>query len=286
MSYVRDLIDAVALEIQEQKKKKNDQISDIYDGKKIKILANEHVYLFRSGELISFLDDSIAEIEIEGKNYDCTLNSNKHNKIQITLSQDKGNYISKAKLHLNPWFLLELLSKKLSKNIYNDSYFKNSYDLIYKKNKPILHSNIELPEQIYTRANESQLLAIKHSLEMSQTIIWGPPGTGKTATIANIIQNFIKLKKSVLLVSLSNNAVDQALFKVLDSIVNKDDFKSITRLGIPKSEMLPYFKDKYYPILLGDKVNLVCSSEIEKRQEVEKSLIKTREDLSLTQIMQ
>lgn len=47
--------------------------------------------------------------------------------------------------------------------------------------------------------NDSQLDAIKKALNNNVTYIWGPPGTGKTATTGYIIANFLRLKKRVLL---------------------------------------------------------------------------------------
>lgn len=55
--------------------------------------------------------------------------------------------------------------------------------------------------------NESQKLAIETSLSNSINIIEGPPGTGKTQTILNIIANLIIQNKSVAIVSNNNSAV-------------------------------------------------------------------------------
>jgi DNA replication ATP-dependent helicase Dna2 len=45
-------------------------------------------------------------------------------------------------------------------------------------------------------------------------LVWGTPGTGKTHTIAVIIQALVHLKKSVLVTSYTHNAVDNILFKL------------------------------------------------------------------------
>ena len=55
--------------------------------------------------------------------------------------------------------------------------------------------------------NESQKLAVETSLSNSISIIEGPPGTGKTQTILNIIANLIIQGKSVAIVSNNNSAV-------------------------------------------------------------------------------
>lgn len=55
--------------------------------------------------------------------------------------------------------------------------------------------------------NESQKLAVETALSNSISIIEGPPGTGKTQTILNIIANLIVRNKTVAIVSNNNSAV-------------------------------------------------------------------------------
>ncbi|WP_165045249.1 AAA domain-containing protein [Dysgonomonas sp. ZJ709] len=55
--------------------------------------------------------------------------------------------------------------------------------------------------------NESQKLAVETTLRNSINIVEGPPGTGKTQTILNIIANLIVQNKTVAIVSNNNSAV-------------------------------------------------------------------------------
>jgi len=55
--------------------------------------------------------------------------------------------------------------------------------------------------------NESQKLAVETTLRNSISIVEGPPGTGKTQTILNIIANLILQNKTVAIVSNNNSAV-------------------------------------------------------------------------------
>ncbi|MCD8176241.1 MAG: AAA domain-containing protein [Tannerellaceae bacterium] len=69
---------------------------------------------------------------------------------------------------------------------------------------------ISLPEEnlIYPfGCNESQKLAVETTLRNSISIVEGPPGTGKTQTILNIIANLIVQNKTVAIVSNNNSAV-------------------------------------------------------------------------------
>lgn len=83
--------------------------------------------------------------------------------------------------------------------------------------------------------NASQKKAVEDALTNQVSIIQGPPGTGKTQTILNIIANLLLAKKSVLVVSNNNSAVDNVAEKLekeglgflvakLGSIENKELF--------------------------------------------------------------
>lgn len=73
-----------------------------------------------------------------------------------------------------------------------------------------------IPKTIYYPfgCNASQKKAVENALTNQVSVIQGPPGTGKTQTILNIIANLLLAKKSVLVVSNNNSAVDNVAEKL------------------------------------------------------------------------
>lgn len=61
------------------------------------------------------------------------------------------------------------------------------------------------------QANKSQKEAINNALSKRVSVIEGPPGTGKTTTILNILSNLIYQGKRVLVVSKNNSAIDNVV---------------------------------------------------------------------------
>ena len=59
-----------------------------------------------------------------------------------------------------------------------------------------------------TNLNEEQLVALEHALTEPITVITGPPGTGKTQLILNILANIISHDKTALFASKNNKAVE------------------------------------------------------------------------------
>lgn len=92
--------------------------------------------------------------------------------------------------------------------------------------------------------NESQKVAVENALISQVSIIEGPPGTGKTQTVLNIIANLILENKNIAVVSNNNSAIENILEKLakndLDFICallgrkeNKENFINNQRLLNP-----------------------------------------------------
>ncbi len=64
--------------------------------------------------------------------------------------------------------------------------------------------------------SKGQEIAKRKAVQQDITVIWGPPGTGKTHTMSEIAIEFFKQNKSVLVVSHSNISVDGVIKKVAE----------------------------------------------------------------------
>ncbi len=62
--------------------------------------------------------------------------------------------------------------------------------------------------------NKSQFQAVKNALENKCSVIEGPPGTGKTQTILNIIANLLVAGKTIQVASNNNAAIENVLLKL------------------------------------------------------------------------
>ena len=80
--------------------------------------------------------------------------------------------------------------------------------------------------------NESQKLAVETALRNSISIVEGPPGTGKTQTILNIIANLIVQNKTVAIVSNNNSAV----FNVREKLMKYGYGMVVASLGNNKNK--------------------------------------------------
>jgi hypothetical protein len=121
-------------------------------------------------------------------------------------------------------FSAQLLSElgklsKLSEDLIENSLFKSF--LSNKTVVPKAQNNLTLaPFVQVTDLNESQTRAVKLSFEQPLTVITGPPGTGKSQVVMNIIANAIVNGYSVLFASKNNKAVDNVKER-LDEIIEE-----------------------------------------------------------------
>ncbi len=85
--------------------------------------------------------------------------------------------------------------------------------------------------------SRGQDAALLHAEREPITFIWGPPGTGKTTTLAKIAAAYLNHGLRVLIVAYSNVAVDEALHRVAQSVPDLPTGQ-VVRYGYVRSEVL------------------------------------------------
>lgn len=114
--------------------------------------------------------------------------------------------------------------------------------------------------------NEEQKRAIEYAVGVQDVyLIWGPPGTGKTTIVPEIVRNYIRLHKDtkILVCSYTNRAVDNVVMKLFD---NRRCKKIIVRFGYST------LTDKYKDALFDEQLK-------KKRKEIERELGRFKEKI-------
>lgn len=134
-------------------------------------------------------------------------------------------------------------------------------------------------------ANKSQFHAVRNAMCNQISIIEGPPGTGKTQTILNIIANIVKNGQTVAVVSNNNSATDNVYEKLqkynldyvcarLGKTENKDKFINSQNGRYPEFE--EKLDDEYYI----NKELAELNQNISKIFELQNNIAKLKEELS------
>jgi superfamily I DNA and/or RNA helicase len=283
---IKEFIIALDQEIAAIKKGKGGSIVKVFNGRFLREVSGLFVYVFNLENFLAVLDDSPAEIDIHSKRYPAQVLLTQGLEVEIGIEQFCGQHIVEAKLQTNLWYLLELLKKKFTE-LNNGTVPTISEILLSGKTTVIPGFENLIPcgscgitnritnyvapripicgkckheiKPQYSLSvkppNEAQKKAITASFFSQTAVIWGPPGTGKTKTVAQAIEAHLHAGRRVLLVSHANAAVDEALEDVAEQLKATPFYTDgkLVRLGIPQSSHLERLTEKF-PLVLLDKI--------------------------------
>ena len=186
--------------------------------------------------------------------------------IQVELDKNIGVTIPEARLIISSYYLLQLLYEKLKKVDDGELQFTDLAEKLFKlKPASIASLDYQIPHSSVSELpNSSQESAIKLALGSEVSFIWGPPGTGKTQTIARLIEGFLSKNLSVLLIAHTNIATDGALLNVARHLESSDDYrdgKFLREGAIQKPELKVY--EMVVPEIVLEKKGSPIKNEIE-----------------------
>ena len=223
---VRDTIKAVSKEIEENKDPHNIESFKGNDLTLVRKQGNSYVYQvmlsISDGQEPHFHDEVPFTLRVYSDDFRCEVVDYDYESGRLIFTTNRNlNSASYCKILLDSTFILEGLEQRLvelSEEGVNENYpfskflFNDTDDLAKIRHKSV-------PEVFKQKLDDSQRKAFNAALDNDITFIWGPPGTGKSFTLASIIYALYELGEDRTAVCcLSNVAVDQLLCKVLDLI--------------------------------------------------------------------
>lgn len=227
-----------ALEEEIDKIKKSGQSSTLlFGGRQIESHGADLWYRFNVEYVPSLPADTPCKLIIGKDQFDVTVISYEENSIVISTKTTLPDTIGKARLENGATVLMERLIKCIEEIAEKENpagkRMLSSDCGVYPVKKIFEYDDLALNPS----NTQSQNNAIVSALSSDITYIWGPPGTGKTTVIGQIIDELYKHDRSVLVVSHTNTAVDGAIEKA-DKTYSKsnqdnDTNYPILRIGTP-----------------------------------------------------
>ena len=253
----------------------------LQEGKRIGRDNGQFVYLLESEDELNFPEGTPVTIwkgqsQISGKILNCEAFS-----VYLISELDLGAEVEMLNISAEACYLLQSVSERLMDLSLEPSEI--AQDLICNGLKEIDYRNSDIAK--------GQETAVRMSLEQPITFVWGPPGTGKTQTLAKIAWAHIDKGERVLMLSYSNVSVDGAILRVT-SLKNDVFPGQLVRYGFPKDKRIsehPYLSSynlaiNNYPDLLKRRTQLQAEKKrLEKNDpkliQVEKELNEIRREL-------
>jgi DNA-directed RNA polymerase subunit RPC12/RpoP len=149
----------------------------------------------------------------------------------------------------NPGFILKALGEALATSAVSyQGTLRTVSDRVVRNADLSINDGSDFIESL----NSAQQQAIRLAESKEVSLIWGPPGTGKTHTLAQVIYRAFLRDETVLVLSTSNVAIDQVLL-YLDGFIYSDERQHVARLGYSDNE--------------------VCNGYIQQTQDLDKASI-------------
>ncbi|AXN36989.1 AAA domain-containing protein [Peribacillus butanolivorans] len=242
VNYIKEWQQALQLEILHLKK---------YGSTKY-LVSNGHLltsdgsftYYFETSSSIKIPVGSIIRLEWGGIKQDGRVLSSEGKSIIIAFERSLGDLIGEAFLYHDPWELLEQLITRLDeikRSKKKRLRIKRLMDPSMPQKHPVYEKQSSVKE-LYARSKFNPV-----------TFVWGPPGTGKTYTLARTVANHYFQDKNILVLSHSNQAVDVLMAEISTFIKKKDRFHEgdVLRYGSQIGDSLAIHDDIVTGQLLG-----------------------------------
>ncbi len=197
----------------------------IIDGERLPSREGEYLYAFDTDTDLHFPDGTIIKLWFPDNIVPGYVISCEDFTILIRTVEYIGDSIDSVEFTSEQWQLLEALMDRLDEM--NPSKESLAYEISSEGKKQCSK---------WQSIRCGQNYAFNRATSEKITFIWGPPGTGKTETLANIALEHIANDRRVLMLSYSNVSVDGALLRVAE----KADLPEgdVIRYGYPRTKEL------------------------------------------------
>lgn len=186
---------------------------------------------------LSVPTDTPAQLRIDRNQYDVVVVRVEGFEITLAVRDNLGPFVPRAVLTFSPYYLLEMLKKRLDEVRTGVIPTERSLALRLfglEPNEPLAG---EKPADDRNGLNDRQFAALNRSLGQRVTFVWGPPGTGKTRTIGALVRELVRRGERVLVTSHTNVAVDTALIHAIKALDSAElEAGAVVRVGPPARE--------------------------------------------------
>ncbi|GAB4222352.1 MAG: AAA domain-containing protein [Acidobacteriota bacterium] len=225
-SPLSSMIEALSLEAAAIRRRGGGARIELQEGERVGQAEGSWLYRFVVTEDLVLRDETPVRVTAGQENVLGVIVSFRDGVLLVALEQDLGPEIPAARLVADDSFLIERFRERLQMVERGEARFcRPAAERAIGQTAPKAADAEPDPRVTVDGAlNADQMNALRRSLGSDTTFVWGPPGTGKTTTLARIVEAHYRAGRSVLLVSNTNIAVDTALERVAERLKGEPEF--------------------------------------------------------------
>jgi hypothetical protein len=247
---LRAMLEAIGSEIDAASGAAAGRSFDLSDGSRLYRNLSGSLYSFTAEISIPLPPETPIQLREGGGTARGTLIAIDDFAVLLQLDEDRGESIRTASIVTTPAFILEALRDRILEVLEPSGELPVAgvAGILTGTSQARSGSNIVAAaeasqalaqlEDGHLVPNEAQLAAMERVAGSSLHFVWGPPGTGKTANVAQVARTLVGAGERVLVVANANVAVDVAMLRIADAFAGTDhlDGGQIIRLGTPQLE--------------------------------------------------
>jgi hypothetical protein len=230
-----EMIQAVDDEIKAVRQKSRANIVTVFDGLRTANGDGFTVYRFAVWRGLVLRDDTRAECELDGEPVDGVVLSARDGELLLSVPRDLGPTVRRGQLVLDNLWLLTALKERLREL----APLHGTCNMVAADRllgcAPIRAGFVSPPPAPALpgrRVLDEQQRAVGCALGSDTLFLWGPAGTGKSTTVADMTMALVT-SDSVLVVAHTNDAVDSALLKIVERMAGSPELEhgQVLRFG-------------------------------------------------------
>ena len=224
--------DAVGDEIQASAAQPLSRIT-LTGGRQVARSGATHIWSFEFDGELSVEPETVGQLELSGRDpLFVTVLAVGDLTLLLGVPDELGESLSTATLVAQPLFVLETLQRRLASaadQLLDTNMLEQVLDLVDDTDEATdeeprppggPHDDDgtvadDAPDE-FGELSYEQLLAVENACKDGLRFVWGPPGTGKTSTLAATVAALVEAGRRVLVVAHSNAAVDVAMVRIAE----------------------------------------------------------------------
>lgn len=184
-------------------------------------VGDDILYHFPFTNEAELFEEAQVEIQVEGQRVDGTIVSIGDSHLILALKKDIGDEVRFAVLLIDTTALLEALKEKIEAVKAGEITLNRTLaDAVVRPGQLPKPPDTPIREGLPTDSdlNDKQRAVYGNALREAVTFVWGPPGTGKTKTLGEIVRSAFEGQERTLICSNTNKAVDQVLYRICTTL--------------------------------------------------------------------